>query len=106
MNTITFDKKKCAEVENAVMCEFDCKYHDIVSFPDTFEKKVVVFLLSKFYDFDKRNLGKAYQMTYLFVPTVVDQLEFQLFTDWKFRAKIAIVLKNLKYEFKEEIRSA
>jgi hypothetical protein len=106
MNTITFDKQKCAEVESAVMLEFDCKYHDLVGFPDTFEKKVVVFLLSKFYDFDKRNLGTAYQMTYLFVPTVVEQLEFQLLTDFRFRARIAIILNSLKYESKEKVCSA
>jgi hypothetical protein len=106
MNTIAFDKNKCVEVENAVISEFDCKHHDIFGFPDTFPKKVVVFLLSKFYDFDKRNLGTAYQMTYLYVPTVVEELEFRLLTDWHFRAKIAIVLKILNYEFKEEIRTA
>jgi len=106
MNTITFDKNKCAEVESAVMREFDCKYHDLVGYTDTFTKKVVVFLLSKFYDFDKRNLGVAYQMTYLYVPTVVEQLEFQMFTDVNFRRSVCLILKELGYEYKEEVRSA
>lgn len=101
MQTITtFDKQKCAAVEQAVMNVLDCNLHEIVNYPDTFSKKVVVFVLSKFYDFDKRNVGVAYQMTYLYVPTVVDQMEFRMFTDWKFREQVAMILKHLNYAAK------
>lgn len=97
--TTTFDKQKCAAVETAVMNVLGCKIHEIVNYPDTFSKKVVVFVLSKFYDFDKRNVGTAYQMTYLYVPTVVDELEFRMLTDWKFRETICLILKELGYAF-------
>jgi hypothetical protein len=95
--TTTFDKQKCAAVETAVMNVLDCNLHEIVNYPDTFSKKVVVFVLSKFYDFDKRNVGTAYQMTYLYVPTVVDELEFRMLTDWKFRETICLILNQLNY---------
>ena len=98
--TTAFDKQKCAAVEQAVMQVLDCNLHEIVNFPDTFSKKVVVFVLSKFYDFDKRNIGQAYQMTYLYVPTVVDEMEFRLLTDWKFREQISLILNKLNYAAK------
>lgn len=99
--TTAFDKEKCAAVEQSVMKVLNCNLHEIVNYPDTFSKKVVVFVLSKFYDFDKRNVGRAYQMTYLYVPTVVDELEFRLLSDWDFRNKINCILKELNYEFRE-----
>ena len=104
MKTAVYNKEKCSEVENAVIGEFGCSYSEIVNFTDTFSKKTVVFLLAKFYDFDKYNLGKAYQMTYLYVPTVVEQLEFQFLTDWSFREKIINVLKKLDYASKVDFR--
>jgi len=101
--TTAFDKEKCAAVETAVMKVLDCNIHEIVNFPDTFSKKVVVFVLSKFYDFDKYNLARAYQITYLYVPTVVEQMEFQLLTDWHFREKVSLILKDLGYVFEKVV---
>lgn len=78
MNTITFDTEKAKLVEKAVCREFGCGIADIVSFGDTMAKKVVVFLLAKQYGYDKRILGHKYQMTYLYVPTVVAELEHMI----------------------------
>jgi hypothetical protein len=101
--TTAFDKEKCAAVEQSVMKVLNCNLYEIVNYPDTFSKKVVVFVLSKFYDFDKRNVGRAYQMTYLYVPTVVDELEFKILTDFKFREQVSMILKEVGYAFEEVV---
>lgn len=78
METTAFDIEKAQTVEKAVCEVFGCNICDIVCFGNTFFKKVVVFLLTKLYGFNKRNIGIKYQMTYLYVPTVVEELEYML----------------------------
>jgi hypothetical protein len=39
-------------------------------------KKVVVFVTE--HGFNKRNIGLKYQITYLYVPTVVSEIEYQI----------------------------
>jgi hypothetical protein len=39
---------------------------------------VVVFLLVTEHGFNKRNIGLKYQITYLYVPTVVSEIEYQI----------------------------
>jgi hypothetical protein len=41
-------------------------------------KKVVVFFLVTEHGFNKRNIGLKYQITYLYVPTVVSEIEYQI----------------------------
>jgi hypothetical protein len=104
MNTTYFDKEICHEVEQAVMQAYDCGLHDIVGFMDSEAKKVVVFLLAKFYDMDKYNLGKAYQMYHGYVPTVVELLEFKLLSCEIFRMRVTKILNGLNYGSKVDIR--
>lgn len=98
MNAIPFDQLKAKEVE-AIVCEtFGCRIADIVCYSDTVFKKVVVYVLSKFYAYDRRSIGHAYQMTYLYVPTVVEEMEVQMRLLTGFRDKIVEVLKRVEYE--------
>jgi hypothetical protein len=39
---------------------------------------VVVFFLVTEHGFNKRNIGLKYQITYLYVPTVVSEIEYQI----------------------------
>ena len=94
MNTTTFDTEKAKRVESAVCSEFGCAICEIVSFRDSIFKKVVVFILSKHFGYDKRVLGHKYQMTYLYVPTVVEEMEFMIKTVPSFEEKINSVLKQ------------
>lgn len=58
---------------------------------------MVVFLLVKVYGYNKRNLGIKYQMSYLYVPTVVEHLEWQYRTVGAFEISIGNVCKKLGY---------
>jgi hypothetical protein len=98
MKTTAFDLENAKIVEQAVCTEFGCSIYDIVSFKDTFFKKVVVFLLVKVYGYNKRNVGIKYQMSYLYVPTVVEHLEWQYRTVGAFEISIGNVCKKLGYE--------
>jgi hypothetical protein len=97
MNTTNFDKEICERVEQSAVQVLDCNLHDIVGFCDSEAKKVVVFLLAKFYDFDKYNLGKAYQLYYGYVPTLVELYEFKLLTCEVFRNVVFEILNNCSY---------
>jgi hypothetical protein len=100
--TITFDKEKAVELEQAVCSVFGCEVSDLLGYPDTIFKKVVVYVLHRFLDYDSRSIGRAYQMTYLYVPTVVDEMEFQMLVVGGFRDKIVEVCKKIGYEFAEK----
>lgn len=95
MKTIIFDINRATAVENAVCKVFNCRISEIVSLKDTLVKKVVVFVLSKDDDFDKRVIGYQYQITYLFVPTVIEELERMCINDMFFRDKIESVFSAL-----------
>ena len=96
MNTITFDTEKAKLVEAAVCCEFGNSVSEIVSIKDTLVKKVVVFILSNGFGFGNRVIGHKYQMTYLFVPTVVNQIQ-ALCGDEAFSNRMNRIYKNIWY---------
>jgi hypothetical protein len=96
--TTTFDKEKATEIEAAICDAFGCSVSDLIGYHDTTFKKVVVYVLHRFLDYDARSIGRAYQMTYLYVPAVVDEIEFQMLVVSGFRGKIIEVLKNIGYE--------
>jgi len=96
--TTTFHKEKATEIENAICAVFGCSVSDLLSYHDTIFKKVAVYVLHRFLDYDARSIGRAYQMTYLYVPTVVDEIEFQMLVVGGFRSKIIEVLKIIGYE--------
>ncbi|MBF04999.1 MAG: hypothetical protein CMP76_17115 [Flavobacterium sp.] len=96
--TILYNEDIAKEVETAVMCVFGCKLTDLVGFFDTDYKKIVVFVLSKLYGFDKRNIAQAYSMSYMYVPTVVDEIELRYLLDVKIREKLIEIVKIIGYE--------
>ncbi len=98
MITTTFDIEKAKIIEDAVCAEFGCNIHEIVGFKNTFFKKVVVFLLIKMHGYNKRNIGLKYQITYLYVPTVVTELEWQFKNVSVFNAAITTIYKKLGHE--------
>lgn len=98
MNTITFDTEKAKQVETAVCSEFGTTLSEIVSFRDSLAKKVVVFILSKLYGYDKRILGHKYQMTYLYVPTVIFEINRMMQVVPGLELKINAVLKIVENE--------
>ncbi|WP_295093712.1 hypothetical protein [uncultured Flavobacterium sp.] len=76
MKTITFDSEKAMAVENAVSEVFGCRVSEIVSLKDTLVKKVVVYVLFKTGNYCSRVLAIYYQISYLYVPTVITELEY------------------------------
>jgi len=98
MNTTTFDTEKAIQVETAVCSEFGFCISDIVSYRDAIAKKVVVFILSKHFGCDKRVLAAVYRMSYLYVPTVVLELDYMIKTVPGFEMKINAVLKSIENE--------
>lgn len=103
MKPTTFDIEKAKSVECAVCSEFECSVSDIVSLTDTMVKKVVVFVLRKFYDFNIHQIGNAYKMTYLYVPTVVNELENRFLNDVIFRNKIITVCNEIGYRYEKSL---
>lgn len=102
--TTTFNQEKANEVENAVCEYFGCNTSDIATYSDTLFKKVVVYVLYRFFDYHQRSIGAAYQMTYLYVPTVADEIEFQMLVVKGFREKIVGILKSVGYEARMDER--
>jgi len=98
MKTTTFDTEKANRIENAVCSEFGFSISDIVSFRDAMAKKVVVFLLVKYLGLDKRMVGKMYQMSYLYVPTVIAEMEQMEKVVAVFKVKIVQIINQLKNE--------
>lgn len=98
METTAFNLEKAKSIEEAVCAEFGCSIHNVVCFKNTFFKKVVVFLLTKMHGYNRRNIGHQYQITYLYVPTVVEELEWQFNHVIAFKIAIENVCKKLGYE--------
>lgn len=98
MKTITFNTENAQAIELAVCKEFDCIVGDLVNVTDTFQKKVVVYLLSTVYGYDARMIGHKYQMTYLYVPTVVEETKRMMQIIPAFKEKINSIIKSLHYE--------
>lgn len=95
MKTITFDNEKAKAVENAVSNVFDCRVSEIVSLKDTLVKKVVVYILFKTEGYCSRVLAANYQISYLYVPTVIAELEYMKKVVPGFESKIESVLKKI-----------
>jgi hypothetical protein len=103
MKPTTFDIEKAKAVEAAVCSEFECSIGDILGITDTMVKKVVVFVLRKFYDFNIHQIGNAYKMTYLYVPTVVNELENRFMIDVIFRYRIIAVCNEIGYRYEKSM---
>lgn len=73
---------------------------------DSLVKKVVVFLLSKTKKYDARTLGHKYQISYLYVPTVIVEVEYLVKTVPGFEVKINNVYERIGFENQEKARSA
>jgi hypothetical protein len=98
MKSITFDTEKANRIENAVCSEFGFSISEIVSYRDAMAKKVVVFLLVKYFGWDKRMIGRKYQMSYLYVPTVVLEMEQMEKVVAVFKVKICLILNQFNNE--------
>lgn len=96
MKTITFDSENAKIVEQAISSEFGCRVSEIVSLRDSLVKKVVVFLLSKTKNYDARTLGHKYQISYLYVPTVIVEVEYFIKTVPGFEVKINAVYERIE----------
>lgn len=101
INATTFNEATAKSVETAVMQEFDCKYSEVIGLADTVYKKVVVFVLSKLYSFNQRQLCRAYSMNFLYVPTVVSEIEDRFMLDVEMRERICRICKSIGYEYAE-----
>lgn len=95
-----YNETKAKEVEAAVMRVFNCKLSEVIGISDTPYKKVVVFILNKLLDFDRRNIARAYSMNAYYVPTVVDEIELMFLIDATTRNKITEVTKIIGYAYK------
>ncbi|WP_119792070.1 hypothetical protein [Flavobacterium anhuiense] len=95
MKTITFDSEKANAVEKAVSEVFGCRVSEIVSLRDTLVKKVVVYILFKTENCCSRVLAANYQISYLYVPTVIAELEYMKKVVPGFESKIESVLKKI-----------
>lgn len=93
----TYDEIKAKEVQNAVISEFGCALKDIVSYPDTDVKRVVVFVLFAFFGYSKRLIGPIYCVSWLYIPKMSELIENRMVTDEAFRLKVLNVLKTVGY---------
>lgn len=78
MKTIAFDAEYANKLELVISSEFGCNRSEIVSLRDSFVKKVTVFILFKTKNYDTRILGANYQISWLYVPTVIKEIEYML----------------------------
>lgn len=97
METTTFDPIKMKAIELAVCKEFECSVYDLVNVKDTFQKKVAVYIFMQL-GFDKRIIGHKYQISHLYIPTVISETEFMMKVIPGFNDKINRILNSLTYE--------
>lgn len=100
MKTTIYNNDKAKEVENAVMQVFNSRLSEIIGYSDKLSKKVVVFILFKLLEMDKRCIGAAYNMSYLYVPTATCEIENLFLNNTEFRNKLCLVINLIGYESK------
>lgn len=98
MKTITFDINMAEALEAAVCDVFACSVYEIVGMRYTLSKKVVVFILNDLFGYNHRIIGRKYQLSHLYVPTIVNQIAYQFKVDLGFKAKVNEVKKRIGYE--------
>ena len=98
METITFDTALAAVLEAEICKVLNCSVGDIVGMRYTLSKKVIVFILSDHYKYTNRIIGRKYQLSHLFVPTVVREMKYQYQVDLVLRSKIESIKKSISYE--------
>jgi hypothetical protein len=76
MITTSFRFRKAKQIEVLVCEEFGCSIYDIVCYTHSLRKWLFSFVTE--HGFNKRNIGLKYQITYLYVPTVVSEIEYQI----------------------------
>lgn len=90
-----YDENQAKSVERAVIGEFGCTISEIACVADTVYKKIVVYVLYAILGFEKRNVGHAYSITWLFVPTVAEAIESAMLGDENLRMRIFNVLDKI-----------
>lgn len=94
MKTITFDTENAKIVEQAISSEFGCRVSEIVSLRDSIGKKVIVYILSKTKNYHPKTISCFYQISPLYIPAVIQEIEYLIRTVPGFENKINSVLKN------------
>lgn len=95
METITFNTEYAKKLELAISVEFSCKISEIVGIRDSLVKKVIVFIMTKTKNYNARVLGCYYQISYLYVPTVIAEIEYLIKTVPSFETKIKNVYEKI-----------
>jgi hypothetical protein len=103
MKTINFDTEHAKKLELAISVEFSCRTSEIVSLRDALVKKVIVFILSKTKDYNPHVLAANYQISYLYIPTIIAEIEYLIRTVPAFENKIKTVCKNLNIDLYDNI---
>jgi hypothetical protein len=98
METITFDTELAAALEARICGVFNCSVAEIVGMRYTLAKKVIVFIFSDYYGYTNRVIGHKYQLSHLYVPTVVREIKYQFKVDSGLRNKIESIVKKVAYE--------
>lgn len=98
MKTITFNTEEAKIIEKAICIEFGCSINEIVCFKNTFFKKVVVYFLVKIKGYKDRNVGLKYQITYLYIPTVINEIDYMIKVIPGFKTKITNVINIITNE--------
>lgn len=95
MQTITFDTEYAKKLELAISIEFSCRTSEIVSLRDTLVKKVIVFILFKTKNYNPHVLAANYQISYLYIPTIITEIEYLIRTVPDFENKIKAVYEKI-----------
>lgn len=98
MKAITFDTEEAKIIEAAICLEFGCSLNEIVCFKNTFFKKVVVYFLVKIKSYKDRNVGLKYQITYLYIPTVIKEIDYMIKVVPGFKTKIDKIINIITNE--------
>lgn len=96
MKAITFDTEHAKKIELSIISEFGCKHSEIVSLRDSFVKKVAVFILSKTKNYNTRILGANYQISHLYIPTVISEIEYLIKIIPAFELKIKNIYERIE----------
>lgn len=93
--TVNIESPAVMALHEAVCAEYNCKVGAIMAVSDTNQKKLVVFILRFFYTCDVRDLSKAYCISHLFIPTVVQAYVERYVKDVEFQRLVHRVLDKM-----------
>jgi len=97
---LSHPKIQCLHQAVAIVC--NVSEGTITVMADTEAKKIAVFILAHYYGYKPKDITIPYRISYLYVPTVVDQCIILYGMSENFRKKVHFILDYIERYYDEK----